>query len=128
MGKAPTIIYPNEWRLASDMTAVLSPFEEVTQALSEHSASILHGLCSIIKSLHLGTVTDGQDESDDVIAGGDDDDATAGLGHDVAAEARENLCTAARKLAANLSRQLEWHFEPIFANFTFLIATLLDPT
>lgn len=54
MGKAPTIIYPNEWGLASDMLTVLSHFEEVTRAISKHSASIseviplLHGLCSII--------------------------------------------------------------------------------
>ncbi|KAG5852681.1 hypothetical protein ANANG_G00065170 [Anguilla anguilla] len=61
------------------------------------------------------------------MAGGDDQDATVGLGQDVAAESREKLCTAARKLAANLSRQLEWRFEPIFSNSTFLLATLLDP-
>lgn len=133
MGKAPTIIYPNEWRLASDMMTVLSPFEEVTRALSKHSASIseviplLHGLCSIIRSLHLGTLAFGEDESDDVMAGGDDEDATVDPGQDVAAESREKLCTAARKLAANLSRQLEWCFEPIFSNSTFLLATLLDP-
>uniref|UniRef100_A0A671VFV9 HAT C-terminal dimerisation domain-containing protein n=1 Tax=Sparus aurata TaxID=8175 RepID=A0A671VFV9_SPAAU len=68
----------------------------VTRALSKHSASIseviplLHGLCSIIRSL-------------------------------------EKLGTAARKLAANLSKELQWRFEPIFANFTFLLATLIDP-
>ena len=50
-----------------------------------------------------------------------------GLGQDVAAESREKLGTAARKLAANLSKELEWRFEPIFANSTFLFATLTDP-
>uniref|UniRef100_A0A671UZG5 HAT C-terminal dimerisation domain-containing protein n=1 Tax=Sparus aurata TaxID=8175 RepID=A0A671UZG5_SPAAU len=103
MGRAPTIIYPSEWRLASDMLTVLSPFEEVTRALSKHSTSIseviplLHGLCSIIRSLHVGGFS------------------------------REKLGTAARKLAANLSKELQWRFEPIFANFTFLLATLIDP-
>ena len=67
MGRDPTIIYPNEWRLASDMLTVLSPFEEVTRALSKHSASIseviplLLGLCSIIKSLHVGGLAAGED-------------------------------------------------------------------
>ncbi|KAA0705140.1 Centrosomal protein of 290 kDa [Triplophysa tibetana] len=93
MGKAPTIIYPNEWGLASDMLTVLSPFEEVTRALSKHSASIseviplLHGLCSIIRSLHAGE--ESEDESDQFMAGDDDQDATVGLGQDVAAESRE---------------------------------------
>uniref|UniRef100_A0A3Q1GLS4 HAT C-terminal dimerisation domain-containing protein n=1 Tax=Acanthochromis polyacanthus TaxID=80966 RepID=A0A3Q1GLS4_9TELE len=104
MGRAPTVIYPNEWRLASDMLTVLSPFEEVTQALSKHSASIseviplLHGLCSIMKSHHLSEPC-----------------------------SVEKLGAAARKLAANLSKELQWRFEPIFANSTFLLATLLDP-
>ncbi len=131
MGKAPTIIYPNEWGLASDMLTVLIPFEEVTRALSKHSASIseviplLHGLCSIIRSLHAGE--ESEDESNQFMAGDDDQDATVGLGQDVAAESRERLGTAARKLAANLSKELKWRFEPIFANSTFLLATLLDP-
>ncbi len=131
MGKASTIIYPNEWGLASDMLTVLIPFEEVTRALSKHSASIseviplLHGLCSIIRSLHAGE--ESEDESDQFMAGDDDQDAIVGLGQDVAAESRERLGTAARKLAANLSKELKWRFEPIFANSTFLLATLLDP-
>ncbi|KAA0721534.1 hypothetical protein E1301_Tti019433 [Triplophysa tibetana] len=93
MGKAPTFIYPNELGLASDMLTVLSSFEEVTRALSKHSASIseviplLHGLCSIIRSLHAGE--ESEDESDQFMAGDDDQDATVGLGQDVAAESRE---------------------------------------
>ncbi|RXN24940.1 zinc finger BED domain-containing 4 [Labeo rohita] len=120
MGKAPTIIYPNEWGLASDMLTVLSPFEEVTRALSKHTASIseviplLHGLCSIIRSLHAGE--ESEDESDQFMDGDDDQDATVG---------RQG--TAARKLAANLSKELKWRFKPIFVNSTFLLATLLDP-
>ncbi|KAA0712558.1 Zinc finger BED domain-containing protein 6 [Triplophysa tibetana] len=131
MGKAPTFIYPNEWGLASYMLTVLSPFEEVTRALSKHSASIseviplLHGLCSIIRSLHAGE--ESEDESDQFMAGDDDQDATVGLGQDVAAESRERLGTAARKLEANLSKELKWRFKPIFANSTFLLSTLLDP-
>lgn len=129
MGKAPTIIYPNEWGLASDMLTVLSPFEEVTRGLSKHSSSIseviplLHGLCSIIRLLHAGE--ESEDESDQFMAGDDDQDATVGLGQDVAAESRERLGTAARKLAANLSKELKWRFKPIFANSTFLLATLI---
>ncbi|CAB1416621.1 unnamed protein product, partial [Pleuronectes platessa] len=118
------------------MLTVLCPFEEVTRALSKHSASIsevtplLHGLCSIIRSLHVGGLAAGEefeDESDQFMAGDDDQDATVGLGQDVAAESREKLGTAARRLAANLSKELEWRFQPIFANSTFLLATLLDP-
>ncbi len=50
------------------MLTVLIPFEEVPRALSKHSASIseviplLHGLCSIIRSLHAGE--ESEDESD----------------------------------------------------------------
>ncbi len=136
MGRAPTVIYPNEWRLASYMLTVLSPFEEVTRALSKHSASIseviplLHGLCSIIRSLHFGACAAGEeseDDSDHVMAGDDDQDATEGQDQDGAAESREKLGAAARKLAANLSKELQWRLEPIFANSTFLLATLLDP-
>ncbi|XP_070410113.1 zinc finger BED domain-containing protein 4-like [Nothobranchius furzeri] len=133
MGRAPTVIYPNEWGLASDMLTLLSPFEEVSRALSKHSASIseviplLHGLCSIIRSLHLGAGEESEDVSDDCMAGDDDQDVTEGQDQDGAAESRETLGAAARKLAANLSKELQWHFEPIFANTTLLHATLLDP-
>uniref|UniRef100_A0A8C6NWX5 HAT C-terminal dimerisation domain-containing protein n=1 Tax=Nothobranchius furzeri TaxID=105023 RepID=A0A8C6NWX5_NOTFU len=99
MGRTPTVIYPNEWGLASDMLTLLSPFEEVTRALSKHSASI----SEVIPLLH-----EGQDQ-------------------DGAAESRETLGAAARKLADNLSKELQWRFEPIFANTTLLHATLLDP-
>ncbi|XP_070409529.1 zinc finger BED domain-containing protein 4-like [Nothobranchius furzeri] len=133
MGRTPTVIYPNEWGLASDMLTLLSPFEEVTRALSKHSASIseviplLHGLCSIIRSLHLGAGEESEDVSDDCMAGDDDQDVTEGQDQDGAAESRETLGAAARKLADNLSKELQWRFEPIFANTTLLHATLLDP-
>lgn len=76
------------------------------------------------RSLHAGEESD---ESDQFMAGDDDQDATVGLGQDVAAESRERLGTAAWKLAAKLSKVLKWRFEPIFANSTFLLAILLDP-
>lgn len=53
------------------MLTVLSPFEEVTQALSKHSASIseviplLHGLCFIIRSLHVGGLAAGEESEDE---------------------------------------------------------------
>ncbi|XP_077421639.1 zinc finger BED domain-containing protein 4-like isoform X2 [Vanacampus margaritifer] len=126
MGRAPTNIYPNEWKLASDMLTVLSPFEEVTLALSKPSASIseviplLHGLCAIVTSLLLGA--NGEESAED-----SDQDATEGHDHHRAAESGGKLGEVARKLATNLRKELQCRFEPIFANSTFLLATLLDP-